>query len=102
MTTRLDLDPTRPATDPRDSGDHTDRPDPTVYANQRRAFQVHATVFAATMVLILAVNLLVALGAGTAGQLSAWWSLWALIGWGSGITVHGLVLKLAAQDATVG
>jgi hypothetical protein len=73
----------------------TDTVDPThIYPKQVRAFQVHAVVFAATMVLIFMVNLLTNLAAGTAGYWSAWWSLWALIGWGSGIAVHGFVVWL--------
>lgn len=65
------------------------------YPHQVRAFQVHAGVFAASMVLIFAVNLAVNLSAGIAGQWSAWWSIWALIGWSLGIAVHGLVVRLA-------
>lgn len=65
------------------------------YPHQVRAFQAHAGVFAATMVLIFAVNLAVNLAAGIAGQFSAWWSVWALIGWSMGIAVHGLVVFLA-------
>lgn len=72
-------------------------PTPTIddYPNQVRAFQAHAGVFAATMVLIFAVNLFINLSAGIAGQWSAWWSIWALIGWSFGIGVHGLVVFLA-------
>ena len=62
------------------------------YPHQVRAFQAHAGVFAATMVLIFAVNLILNLSAGIAGQWSAWWSVWALIGWSFGIAVHGFVV----------
>ncbi|BAN04569.1 2TM domain-containing protein [Ilumatobacter coccineus] len=65
------------------------------HAHQVRAFQVHAGVFVATMVLIFAVNLATNLAAGIAGQWSAWWSAWALIGWSLGLAVHGLVVFLA-------
>ncbi|MEM7324853.1 MAG: 2TM domain-containing protein [Actinomycetota bacterium] len=65
------------------------------YPHQVRAFQAHAGVFAVTMVIIFAVNLFVNLSAGVADQWSAWWSVWALIGWTSGIAVHGLVVFLA-------
>lgn len=65
------------------------------YPHQVRAFQAHAGVFAVTMVLIFAVNLFINLSAGIAGQWSAWWSVWALIGWSFGIAVHGLVVFLA-------
>jgi hypothetical protein len=68
------------------------------YPHQLRAFQAHAGVFAATMVLIFAVNLAVNLSAGIAGQWSAWWSVWALIGWGMGIAIHGLVVFLAKPE----
>jgi 2TM domain len=65
------------------------------HAHQVRAFQVHAGVFVATMVLIFAVNLATNLAAGITGQWSAWWSAWALIGWSMGLAVHGLVVFLA-------
>jgi len=68
------------------------------YPHQLRAFQAHAGVFAATMVLIFAVNLAVNLSAGIAGQWSAWWSVWALIGWSMGIATHGLVVFLAKPE----
>ena len=64
------------------------------YVEQLRAFYVHAAVFAAGMTVIFAVNLLTNLSAGIAGEWSAWWSLWALLGWGAGIAVHGLVVRL--------
>ncbi|MEL6893257.1 MAG: 2TM domain-containing protein, partial [Actinomycetota bacterium] len=51
------------------------------HAEQILAFRLHAAVFAATMVLIVLVNLLTNLRAGIAGDLSAWWSIWALLGW---------------------
>ena len=59
------------------------------YVEQLRAFYVHAGVFAASMLVIFGVNLFVNLSAGSAGDWSAWWSVWALIGWGAGIAVHG-------------
>ena len=64
------------------------------YVEQLRAFYVHASVFAASTFLMFVANLLVNLSAGTAGELSAWWSAWALLGWGFGIAVHGLVVWL--------
>lgn len=64
------------------------------YVEQLRAFYVHAAVFAAGMTVIFAVNLLTNLSAGIAGEWTSWWSLWALIGWGAGIAVHGLVVRL--------
>ncbi len=61
---------------------------------QLQAFYVHATVFAGGMVIIFLVNLTINLAAGIAGERSAWWSAWALIGWSLGIVVHGLVVRL--------
>lgn len=60
-----------------------------------RVFQACAAVAAGTLVLILAVNLLTSLFAGTAGDISAWWSLWAILGWSAGLGVHGFVVWLA-------
>jgi hypothetical protein len=65
------------------------------YQHQRRVFQAHSAVFAAGMVAIFAVNLLTNLAAGITGQWSAWWSVWALLGWGLGIAVHGFVVWLS-------
>ena len=64
------------------------------YVEQLRAFYVHTGVFLAGMLVILAVNLLTNLSAGIAGEWTAWWSAWALLGWGVGIAVHGLVVRL--------
>ena len=64
------------------------------YVEQLHAFYVHAAAFAAGMTAIFAVNLLTNLSAGIANEWSAWWSVWALIGWGAGIAVHGLVVRL--------
>lgn len=64
------------------------------YVQGLRAFQVHAAVFAVGMILILLVNLLTNIDAGVVGDWKAWWSMWALLGWGLGISVHGLVVRL--------
>lgn len=64
------------------------------YVQQLRAFYVHASVFAAGLLVMFAVNLLTNLSAGIAGEWTAWWSAWALLGWGIGIAVHGLVVRL--------
>lgn len=64
------------------------------YVHNLRAFQIHASVFAASMVLIVLVNLFTNLAAGIAAEWSAWWSAWAFIGWGIGLAVHGLVVRL--------
>lgn len=65
-----------------------------LYVRQLKVFYVHASVFAGSMIINLLVNLLVNLSAGIADEWQAWWSLWALIGWGAGITVHGLVVRV--------
>ncbi len=64
------------------------------YVQQLRVFYVHAAVFAGSMAINIAVTLFVNLQAGIADEWSAWWSIWALIGWSAGIFVHGLVVRL--------
>jgi hypothetical protein len=64
------------------------------YVEQVRVFYAHAVVFAASMTIMFAVNLLTNLTAGIARDWAAWWSAWAFIGWGAGIAVHGLVVRL--------
>lgn len=64
------------------------------HAQQLRAFRAHAGVFAAVMPLIFAVNLFVNLAAGLT-HWSTWWSAWAFIGWGFGIAVQGVVVRIA-------
>ena len=64
------------------------------YVGQLRAFYIHAGIYAASMLIMFAVNLLTNLSAGIAGDWTAWWSAWALLGWGLGIVVHGLVVWL--------
>ncbi len=64
------------------------------YVEQLQAFYIHAGVFAAGMVVIFSVNLATNLSAGIAGEWRAWWSVWAFLGWASGVAVHGLVVRL--------
>ncbi|MEL6890449.1 MAG: 2TM domain-containing protein [Actinomycetota bacterium] len=64
------------------------------WAEQRHAFFGHAGGFATGMFIMFAVNLATTLSAGTAGDWNAWWSAWALVGWSSGLAVHGLVVWL--------
>ena len=64
------------------------------YVQQLRVFYAHTGVFAASMLVIFTVNLLTNLSAGTAGEWTAWWSVRALLGWSSGIAVHGVVVRL--------
>ena len=74
------------------------QPSPDDVARYRqgvRVFQAHAAIAAGSIALMLAVNLLTNLSAGMAGEISAWWSLWALIGWSAGLGVHGFVVWLA-------
>ena len=79
--------------------DTSQRPGDTVrparHAEEVSVFRVHAAVFAVSTVAIFLVNLLINLAGGLTGDLSTWWSLWVLIGWGLGIAVHGLVVRLA-------
>jgi hypothetical protein len=64
------------------------------YVQQLRDFYIHTTVFAGGMVIIFLVNLTTNAAAGIAGEWWAWWSAWAFLGWGLGIAVHGLVVRL--------
>ena len=65
------------------------------YEDQRRAFRLHLNVFAGSMIIIFLVNLATNAAAGITGEWWAWWSVFALIGWALGLTVHGLVLRMA-------
>jgi hypothetical protein len=79
-----------------DNSDDRLREEAREYVHRLRACQVHATVFAAGMVVILLENLFTNKAAGiSGGEWSAWWSAWALIGWGLGVAFHGLVVQLS-------
>jgi len=65
-----------------------------LYVDQLRAFYVHASMFAVGMLAMFSVNLLTNLSAGVASEWTAWWSAWAFLGWGIGIAIHGLVVRL--------
>jgi hypothetical protein len=65
-----------------------------LYVKQLQAFYVHAGFFVIGMIAIIGVNLATNLAAGIAGEWGAWWSVWAFLGWGLGIAVHGLVVRL--------
>ena len=92
---------------PATPGDPSDSPNTAEeHAHQVRVFKTHAAVFAGGMAVIFLVNLLTNLAAGIADEWWAWWSVWALLGWGIAIGVHGLVVWLArphgnADDGTV-
>jgi len=75
------------------------RADADRYEHQRRAFRLHLNVFTGSMALIFLVNLAINAAAGITGEWWAWWSVLALVGWTLGITVHGIVLRMArTQD----
>ena len=64
------------------------------YVRGLRVFYAHAGVAAASLTVIVAVNLATNLAAGITGEWSAWWSGWVLLGWSPGLFVHGLVVRL--------
>lgn len=64
------------------------------YGEQVRAFYAHAAVFVGALIIVVTVNLLTNLSAGIADELSAWWSIWAFLGSGIGLAVHGFVVRL--------
>ena len=74
--------------------------DATTYQEQLRVAAVHATVFAIGITAITLINLIINLSAGLTGELTAWWSLWALAGWGLGVTVHLLVVRLTRPTSS--
>lgn len=69
------------------------------YVRGLRVFYAHAGVAAASLTIIVVVNLATNLAAGIAGEWSAWWSAWVLVGWGPGLFVHGLVVRLQRPTA---
>ena len=73
----------------------TDQDPAATHARQVRVFQAHAGVAAVSLTFMLAMNLLINLWAGSAGDIRAWWSLWSLVGWLPGLGIHGLVVWLA-------
>lgn len=75
------------------------RVDAREYIGQLRVFYTHVWVFAIGMVIIFAVNLWVNLTAGLTGYWWAWWSGWALIGWGMGIGIHALVVRVNRPES---
>ncbi|MFN3225672.1 MAG: 2TM domain-containing protein [Hyphomicrobiales bacterium] len=58
-------------------------------AKAKYGFFVHATVYAAVMVLLVIVNLVT-----SPGDI---WLIWPLIGWGSAVVLHGLRVFLLAD-----
>ncbi|MGI9584377.1 MAG: 2TM domain-containing protein [Acidimicrobiia bacterium] len=68
------------------------------YVHNLRAFYIHATVFAVSMVIIFIVNVAVNVAAGITDEWWAWWSVWVLLGWGLGVAIHGLVVRLSRPN----
>jgi hypothetical protein len=46
-----------------------------------KAFYVHAGIYAAVNFALVAINIL--------WEDESWWSLWAVLGWGVGLLIHG-------------
>jgi hypothetical protein len=65
------------------------------HAHQRRAFHLHATVAASCMLIIVVVNAALNAATGILDEWWAWWSILALVGWSLGLSVHGIVVRLA-------
>jgi hypothetical protein len=57
-------------------------------------------VAAVSMVLIFIVNLYTNAVAGITGEIWAWWSVWVLVGWGSALMIHGLLVMLVRPAAS--
>lgn len=60
----------------------------------RKGFRIHATVFVAVQILILAVWVLQWQLAGTAYP----WFIYALLGWGVGLTAHYAAVRDSLKD----
>ena len=69
-----------------------------LHHRQVRAVRIHAAVFAGSMVMIFAANPAINLAAGVADEWWAWWSVLALFGWGLGVSVHGLVVRMSRPE----
>jgi hypothetical protein len=63
-------------------------------AHQRQVLRVHAAVYAGSIVLIVLVNLALNAAAGLLGEWWAWWSALAVLGWGLGLSVHAIVVRV--------
>ena len=69
------------------------------YATARRRaetkyfFLVHAAVYAAVMVLLIAINLVTSPG--------VLWFIWPMIGWGIAVAIHGVVAFLLVDKNIV-
>ena len=70
------------------------------YVEQRRVFAIHAAVFTVGMKVIFVVNLGTNVAAGITGHWWAWWSGWALIGWGLAIAIHWLVVRISRPGSS--
>lgn len=78
------------------------REEAQAYVRRLRAFYIHASVFAGSMVIIVVVNVATNLAAGIAGEWWAWWSIWVLVGWGLGLAIHGLVVRMSRPGGLYG
>ncbi len=76
------------------------REEATQYVQQLRVFYIHASVFAVGMVIIFVVNLATNVAAGITGEWWAWWSAWVLLGWGLGVAIHGLVVRMSRPKSS--
>jgi len=47
-----------------------------------KSFYVHAGIYAIVNVLLIIINVV--------NQDEVWWSLWAVLGWGLGLLIHGM------------
>lgn len=71
------------------------REDARRYLQQVRALRVHTLVSACTTVLIVAVNWAINAAAGITGDWWAWWSIYVVFGWGLGVAIHGITVRMA-------
>lgn len=102
-SSRKEQEMTHPTSSPNSQSDELNEKErleaAKLYVRQLQAFYIHASTFVAGMAIMFVVNLATNLAAGIADNFWAWWSLWALVGWGAGIAVHGMVVRLNRPSA---
>ncbi|ODS03694.1 hypothetical protein AUC71_08260 [Methyloceanibacter marginalis] len=71
---------------------HADRPERIFVDRRARGFTVHLFAYAAVIVLLLVVNLMV--------TPNRWWFVWVALGWGAGIALHAWLAFGRSREAS--
>lgn len=81
--------------------DRVDEATGTVAGEHRRrvdGLRLHAQITAASLVLVVVVNLVVNLAAGLVGEWWAWWAGWAVVGSAAALGVHVLLVRFGRPE----